>query len=408
MLRKGRLADDNGMKVSLLTGGGDPTYALPLCSVLTSRGVHVDFIAGDAMANADAVKVESCKYYNLRGDQDPHVAVSTKVVRILAYYYKLIKYSVMTDSRLFHILWPTKIWPSRFVYFDRTILNIVYKILGKEVAYTAHNINEGERDRNDTLLNRITLRFMYKFVDHIFVHTEKMKLQLIRSFHLSDSKVTVIPFGINNVLPNSRMTALEAKRVLNIVDHHKTLLFFGQIAPYKGLDILITALSLLRCKGNNWRLIIAGGIKEGHHEYWANIQNMIEQHDLGSNIMKTIEFIPDHKVELYFKAADVAMLPYRNIFQSGVLSLAYNFGLPVIAADVGAFREDIVEGETGYVVRPESPEDLADKISQYFGSELYKNLQVNRKKIMEYANERYSWHTVGEITHAVYSSLLKA
>lgn len=408
MLRKRELPDENGMKVSLLTGGGDPTYALPLCSVLTSKGVHVDFIAGDAMADAEAVRVEKCHYYNLRGDQNPHVAVRTKVFRILVYYYRLIKYSVMTDSGLFHILWPTKIWPSRFVYFDRTILNIVYKALGKEVVYTAHNINEGERDKNDTFLNRLTLRFMYKFVDHIFVHTEKMKFQLIHSFHIGDNKITVIPFGINNVLPKSRMTEMEAKRLLNVVDHHKTLLCFGQIAPYKGLDILIAALSLLRRKENDWRLIIAGNIKEGHHEYWANIQKMIEQHDLGSNIMRMIEFIPDQNVEWYFKAADVAVLPYRHIFQSGVLSLAYNFGLPVIATDVGAFSEDIVEGETGYVVRPENPEDLADKISQYFESDLYKNLQVKRKKIMDYANERYSWHTVGEITQAVYSSLLKA
>ena len=407
-MSKVELVIDRRIKVSLLTGGGDPTYALPLCSALTSMGVYVDFIAGDAMANADAVKVENCQYFNLRGDQNPRAPIYRKVRRILMSYYKLIKYSVMTDSRLFHILWLTKIWPSRFVYFDRTILIIIYKALGIEVVYTAHNINEGERDHNDTFLNRLTLRFMYKFIDHIFVHTEKMKLQLIEGFHVCDSKVTVIPFGINNVLPKSGMTEMEAKRLLNIVDHDKTLLCFGQIAPYKGLDILISALQILRCKGNDWRLIIAGNIKVGHHEYWANIQKMIEQHGLGGNIIKVIEFIPDQNVEWYFKAADVAILPYRHIFQSGVLSLAYNFGLPVIATDVGAFREDIVEGETGYVVRPESPEDLADKISQYFESDLYKNLQVNRKKIMDHANERYSWHTVGEITCAVYSRLLKA
>lgn len=408
MLCKGQLADENGMKVSLLTGGGDPTYALPLCSVLTSRGVHVDFIAGDAMANAEAVKVGNCKYYNLRGDQNTHAPMYRKVFRILTYYYKLIQYSAMTDSRLFHILWQTKAWPSRFVYLDRTILNILYKVLGKKVAYTAHNINEGERDKNDTLLNRITLRFMYKFVDHIFVHTEKMKSQLIKSFYVSKCKITVIPFGINNVLPKSGMTEMEAKKTLNVADHRKTLLFFGQIAPYKGLDILVSALSILRCKDNDWRLIIAGNIKEGHNEHWSKIESLIQQFNLVGNIIAKIEFIPDRDVERYFKAADVAILPYRNIFQSGVLSLAYNFGLPVIAADVGAFREDIVEGETGFICLPESPEDLADKISQYFGSGLYKNLQVNRKKIMDHANERYSWQTVGEITQAVYSSLRKA
>jgi glycosyltransferase involved in cell wall biosynthesis len=193
-----------------------------------------------------------------------------------------------------------------------------------------------------------------------------------------------------------------------VADHHKTLLFFGIISPYKGLDILIAALSLLRRKENDWRLIIAGSVKKGHHEYWADIESIIEQHDLNDTIMRAIEFIPDEKVEQYFKAADVAILPYRHIFQSGVLLLAYNFGLPVIAADVGALRESIVEGETGFVCQPENPEDLARTISAYFGSDVYKKLKVNRKKIIDYANEQYSWRTVGEITQAVYSSLLKA
>jgi len=365
-------------------------------------GVYVDFIAGDAMANADAVRVGNCQYYNLRGDQDSRASIYRKVFRILIYYYKLIKYSVMTDSKLFHILWPSRLWPSRFVYFDRTIVNLWYKMLGKKIMYTAHNINEGERDNNDTLLNRLTLRFLYKFVDHIFVHTDKMKSQLIEGFHVCDSKVTVIPFGINNVLPESGLTEMEAKSLLKVADHHKTLLFFGIISPYKGLDLLIAALSLLRHKGNDWRLIIAGSVKKGHHEYWADIENTIAQHDLNGTIMRAIEFIPDEKVEQYFKAADVAILPYRHIFQSGVLLLAYNFGLPVIAANVGALRESIVEGETGFVCQPENPQDLARTISAYFESDLYKKLKVNRKKIINYANEQYSWRTVGEITRTVY------
>lgn len=401
------LVSDERIKVSLLTGGGDPTYALPLCSSITSRGIHVDFIAGDAMANAEAVKAVNCKYYNLRGDQNAHAPILGKFSRILTYYYKLIKYSVTTDSKLFHILWPSRLWPSRVVYLDRTILNMFYKMLGKQLVYTAHNINEGERDNNDTFLNRLTLRFLYKFVDHIFVHTDKMKLQLIDGFHICDNKVTVIPFGINNVVPNSGLTEIEAKKILRVANHHKTLLFFGLIAPYKGLEFLVSALSMLKSTENNWRLLIAGSIKKGHEKYWANIENMIELHGLSSNIIKTIEYIPDQNVERYFKAADVAILPYRHIFQSGVLLLAYNFGLPVIAADVGALRRDIIEGETGFIFRPESSEDLAEKISQYFGSDLYEKLNVNRKKIMDYANEQYSWRTVGEITHAVYSSLFK-
>ena len=75
--------------------------------------------------------------------------------------------------------------------------------------------------------------------------------------------------------------------------------------------------------------------------------------------MLRAEYIPDDETELYFKAADVLVLPYRHIYQSGVLFLGYSFGLPVLAADVGALKEEIVEGKTGFVFKPEDSVDLA-------------------------------------------------
>jgi glycosyltransferase involved in cell wall biosynthesis len=89
-----------------------------------------------------------------------------------------------------------------------------------------------------------------------------------------------------------------------------------------------------------------------------------------------------------------------------VLFLGYNFGLPVIASDVGSLREDIVEGRTGFVFKPEDPADLAKGIETYFSSELYQQLATRRREIRDFANERYSWTRVGEITRGVYAQLL--
>jgi glycosyltransferase involved in cell wall biosynthesis len=110
---------------------------------------------------------------------------------------------------------------------------------------------------------------------------------------------------------------------------------------------------------------------------------------------------------LYFKAADVLALPYRHIFQSGVLFLGYSFGLPVVAADVGALREDIIEGKTGFVFRPGDPADLAKTIETYFSSELYRGLRNRRQEIRDYAKERHSWNVVGQLTRKVYAELLE-
>ena len=108
---------------------------------------------------------------------------------------------------------------------------------------------------------------------------------------------------------------------------------------------------------------------------------------------------------MYFKAADVLVLPYTHVFQSGVLFLGYSFGLPAIVADVGNLKEEIIEGETGFVFRPKDLSDLAAKINKYFQSELFLNLETRRSEIKVYANERNSWNKVAAITTSVYSRL---
>ena len=122
-------------------------------------------------------------------------------------------------------------------------------------------------------------------------------------------------------------------------------------------------------------------------------------------ILLRANFIPDKETELYFKAADVLVLPYRHIYQSGVLFLGYGFGLPALAADVGSLKDDIVEGKTGFLFRPEDPVDLAKMIVRYFESELFANLNRYRQDIRDYVARQHSWDIAGKATVDVYSSL---
>jgi glycosyltransferase involved in cell wall biosynthesis len=119
------------------------------------------------------------------------------------------------------------------------------------------------------------------------------------------------------------------------------------------------------------------------------------------------DYIPDEETEVYFKAADVLILPYKEIYQSGVLFLAHSFGLPVIASDVGSLKDDIVEGKTGFLFHPEDSSDLARALDRYFASGLYANLGARRRDIQEFAAERHSWDTVAQITMSTYGDLLQ-
>src|SRR5439155_7812204 len=168
-------------------------------------------------------------------------------------------------------------------------------------------------------------------------------------------------------------TTIGAKRMLGVRSSDKVTLCFGQIAPYKGLEYLIDAFSELAKSDESYRLIIAGKVKPGQTEYWNRIRRKIDDSETRSQITQRIEHIPDEEVELYFKAADVLIVPYIHIFQSGVPFLAYSFGLPVIATDVGSLREDIVEGRRGCVCQRRDSSDLAGTIDKYVKRELFRD-----------------------------------
>src|SRR5204863_1416550 len=123
-------------------------------------------------------------FLNLRGDQRPDASLFRKASRILTYYWRLVRYAATAQPKVFHILWNNK-----FELFDRTVLMLYYRLLGKRIAFTAHNVNAGKRDSKDTFLNKVSLSFQYKLANHIFVHTAKMKRQYVEAFAVACDKV---------------------------------------------------------------------------------------------------------------------------------------------------------------------------------------------------------------------------
>ena len=127
---------------------------------------------------------------------------------------------------------------------------------------------------------------------------------------------------------------------MGIQGRKKTILFYGRIAPYKGLDFLLLAFQKILSNHADFRLIIAGEPMKGYEDYMDKIHSIISQAGMQEHIIQKLQFIPDEDTEIYFKAADVLALPYKDIFQSGVLFLGFTFGLPAIAADVEFFLEE--------------------------------------------------------------------
>lgn len=158
----------------------------------------------------------------------------------------------------------------------------------------------------------------------------------------------------------------EARAQLKISNDELIILFFGFIRKYKGLDILLEAMALIKAQTVNSKfpipkLLIAGEFYEDEKVY----QQKIDELDIRDNLMLETHFITDSEVKNYFCAADVVVQPYRNATQSGVTPLAYHFEKPMIVTNVGALPAYVPHGKAGLVAAPTAA-SLAAAIQEYF------------------------------------------
>lgn len=157
-----------------------------------------------------------------------------------------------------------------------------------------------------------------------------------------------------------RIDRQSARQNLSLPDR-KTLLFFGLIRDYKGLDLLIEAMNLL---DDSYQLLIAGECYGSFDKYMG----LIRSSSASERIFPHLRFIPDRDVPVFFSAADALVLPYRSATQSGVVSIAFFYGLPMVSTPVGDFFDSIARTGTGVVVADVSTGALADGICSLFSS----------------------------------------
>jgi glycosyltransferase involved in cell wall biosynthesis len=160
-----------------------------------------------------------------------------------------------------------------------------------------------------------------------------------------------------------------------------TLLFFGYVRAYKGLDRLLRAMPRVLARVDV-DLLIVGEFYDDRAKY----DRIIEDLGLAEHVKVVAEHVPDESVGEYFTAADVVVLPYTSATQSGITQIAFAFGLPVISTDVGGLPEVVRDGETGYIVPPDDEDALADAVVRYFeedrGAAFRRNVEVEARRDM--------------------------
>lgn len=250
-------------------------------------------------------------------------------------------------------------------------LGMVCSLVNKKTKIIAliHNAIPHEK----RFFDKAFAKYFFNKCDSFIVLSEPVKddLQML----VPNADILVTPHPIYDQY-KERIDKSEACRLLNIDSEKKNLLFFGLIRDYKGLDLLIEAMSFL---DNSFQLIIAGECYGNFLKY----QELIDKSPLKENIRVFEQYIPDDMVTTLFSAADVLVLPYRDATQSGVVGIAYQMELPIIGTNVGALGQTVLSSSTGIVVEV-SPESISEGIKTYFGNDqqIYlDNVKTEKKRL---------------------------
>ncbi len=190
-----------------------------------------------------------------------------------------------------------------------------------------------------------------------------------------DARISLQPHPLYDHF-GEKISKLEARKQLEIDPGKKTLLFFGLIRDYKGLDLLIDAMPDL---SDEYQLLIAGECYGSFDEY----DHRIGKSPAKDRIKAMNRYIDDLLVPVLFSAADLLVLPYKSATQSGVIPVAYHFEIPVIATNVGGLRDSIEVPGTGLICNPDAT-SIAESVQQAFNQGLQmftENIRQEKKKL---------------------------
>ncbi len=257
---------------------------------------------------------------------------------------------------------------------------------GAHVVSIVDNIIPHEKRLGD----RAFARYFAGAVDDFIVMSRNVETDMA-SFAKADQRVVYHPHPVYDNFgdPVDREAALAH---LGLPEDQRYLLFFGFIRDYKGLDLLLDAVALLRAGApelmKTTKLIIAGEFYGNREAYTAQIEKL---GIIDSLILRT-DFIANEEVRFYFSVADLVVQPYKTATQSGISQMAYHFGVPMIVTRVGGLPEIVPDGEAGYVVDVE-PRAITEAVKRFYESGIESRM---RARVRELAKQ-YAWPALVQV-----------
>ena len=368
--------DNQAMRVKLVDPSAfTPPYDRALAGALAGAGAEVELITSEflygTVPEAVGYEVNECFYRRTaaRG-LDARGRLPLKLAEHLP---DMLRLRGRLDGDVTHYQWLTM--PA----LDCLLLSRK----GPKVM-TAHYIASPE----PKWVELTTAQRTFESMDAVIVHTENGARRLQDLIGLPEDRIRVIPHGAFDYL-----TRLPDEAPLPIeLDGAKgpVILFFGLMRPYKGIDTLLEACAEVE----GAELWIVGNPR-------MDLVELVERsRKLPVKVRWLPRFIEDREIPAIMRAADLLVLPYRDIEQSGVLYTGLAFGKAMVLSDVGGFGEVAHKHGAARLVPPEDPAALAEALTELTSDPEAR--AALEEKAAAAASGPYSWDEIARSTIRLY------
>lgn len=320
--------------------------------------------------------------------------------RITSLFAMIIGLSRCWRPDILHIHWPDPfmVANNKFVTTIKSTGFIcellLLKLFGVKIVWTVHNIM-GHEDRSEyqSLFTRVMVRLTNKLISHC----PSANVEIVKTYG-KDLSITVVQHGNYIRQYKNEMTSLQARNKLGLDKEDIIFLHFGYIRPYKGISELIDAFKML--DNQRAKLLIVGKPFDD-----KVVTDMYNDCRCDSRIRNILEFIPDDDIQIYMNAADVVVLPYKDVLTSGTVILSMSFGRPIVAPAIGCIA-DTIDKKGGFLYNTGDNKEndllLAMKNVLCTDREVLMNMGKHNFKLAE----QFGWDEIGKRTYNVYQECL--
>ncbi|OGX25447.1 MAG: hypothetical protein A3D10_09525 [Omnitrophica WOR_2 bacterium RIFCSPHIGHO2_02_FULL_48_11] len=361
-------------------------YDYSFCQALSEAGVAVTLFTTQRWLLAHRerkFKVEN-HFFGVYETVEP----SQRLPNYLAGLAKIFSYVLKEKVQIVHF--------QSFAFPTVDALFLMWlKLWRIKIVYSPHDIAALKANTGIEVIGHLL-----DLADVLVVHSVANKVFLIKEFDIEHDRIRVIQQGNYNAFLNPGLTKSQAQEKIGLPQDKKLILLFGHLRKDKGIATAVKALALLPDQ-DTAVLVIVG---KPHPAFdMDSLRRDISVPQLKDRVILKDQWIEDSLAELYYKSADVVLLPYDASYTSAVLVYAFSCGAATVVSNIYELTEFVVEGDNALIFHAGEPADLAQKLRQLITNPVL--AQRIARSAKHVADNEWKWEATAAVQKKIYKEL---